>query len=260
MIRDHIDGILLYRFAGLRDVPGLVHGVLTRVGGVSQPPFATLNLCLKDGEDPAAVFENLRRASRALGLEAGAFVRAWQVHGAHVDVVGWADRGTVHPDTDGLATAVPGVPLLMCFGDCTPVLFFDPVRRAIGVAHAGWRGVVAGAVPSTVGAMVEHLGCNPADLWAGIGPTIGPCCYEVGPEVVSAVRAACPPGSDLVRRVDGRTHLDLAGAVRVQLRACGVGQIEEANLCTACHVDEFFSHRAENGHTGRFGVMMGLNT
>ena len=260
MIRNHVNGIVFYRFAGLCDVPGLVHAVLTRVGGVSRPPFATLNLCRKDGEDPAAVFENLRRASQALELEAGAFVRAWQVHGARVGVVGWADRGAVYPDTDGLVTTVPGVPLLMCFGDCTPVLFFDRVRRAIGVAHAGWRGVVAGVVPSTVRAMVEQLGCNPADLWAGVGPAIGPCCYEVGPEVVTAVRAACPPGADVVRYVDGRAHLDLPGAVGAQLRAAGVGQVEDANLCTSCHVDEFFSHRAEQGHTGRFGVMMGLNT
>lgn len=258
MIRTHVDGIVLYRFDRLCQAEGVAHAVLTRIGGVSRPPYATLNLCHSDGEDPAAVEENLRRAARALELEPGQFVRPYQVHGARVGVVGRADLGTVHPDTDALVTAAPAVPLLMCFGDCAPVLLFDPVRRAIGMAHAGWRGVVAGAVTATVRTMTEQLGCAPADLWAGIGPTIGPCCYAVGPEVVTAVEAACPSGTGVVRVVGGRVHLDLPAAVQAQLRAAGVEQVEDAGLCTACHVDEFFSHRAEHGRTGRFGVVMGL--
>ena len=107
--------------------------------------------------------------------------------------------------------------------------------------------------------MAERLGCDPANLWAGIGPTIRSCCYAVGPEVVAAVEAACPPGADVVRDVDGRTYLDLPAAVQAQLRAAGVEQIEDAGLCTACRVDEFFSHRAERGRTGRFGVVIGLS-
>ena len=258
MIREHVDGIVLYRFERLCEAEGVAHAVLTRIGGVSRPPYATLNLCRSDGEDPAAVEENLRRASHALGLEPGKFVRPSQVHGARVGVVERVDLGTVHPDTDALVTAAPAVPLLMCFGDCASVLFFDPVRRVIGMAHAGWRGVVAGSVTATVRAMTEQLGCDPADLWAGIGPTIGPCCYAVGPEVVAAVEAACPPGADVVRAVGGRTHLDLPAAVQAQLHAAGLEQVEDAGLCTACHVDEFFSHRAEHGRTGRFGVVMEL--
>ena len=259
MIQDHVNGIVLYRFEGLSEDGGIVHAVLTRIGGVSQPPYATLNLCRSDGEDPAAVKENLRRASRALGLEPGSFARPYQVHGTRVGVVGPADGGTIYPDTDALVTAAPAVPLLMCFGDCTPVLFFDPVRRAVGIAHAGWRGVAAGVVAATVRAMRDQLGCDPADVWAGIGPTIGPCCYAVGPEVVAAVERACPPGADVVRHVDGRTCLDLPAAVQAQLRATGIERIEDAGMCTACHVDEFFSHRAEHGRTGRFGVVVGLS-
>ena len=217
MIRNHANGIVLYRFERLSGTRGVIHAVLTRTGGVSQPPYATLNLCHSDGEDPAAVEENLRRAARALGLEPGRFARPYQVHGARVGVVGPADGGSVYPDTDALVTAAPAVPLLMCFGDCTPVLFFDPVRRAVGIAHAGWRGAGAGVVAATVRAMTERLGCDPADLWAGVGPTIGPCCYAVGPEVVAAVEAACPPGAGVVRHVDGRTYLDLPGAVQVPL-------------------------------------------
>jgi YfiH family protein len=258
MIRQRVNGLVLYRFEGLGEATGVSHAVLTRIGGVSQPPYASLNLCRKPGEDPAAVQENLRRVLAVLGLEPGQFVRPYQVHGSRVAVVGRADLGAILPDTDGLVTAEPGVPLFMCFGDCTPILFFDPVRRAAGMAHAGWRGVVVGVVAATVRTMVERLGCDPADLWAGIGPTIGPCCYAVGPEVVAGVEGACPPGSSLVHHVNGQMYLDLPAAVQAQLRAAGVGRVEDAGLCTACHVDEFFSHRAEHGRTGRFGVVMEL--
>jgi copper oxidase (laccase) domain-containing protein len=106
--------------------------------------------------------------------------------------------------------------------------------------------------------MVERLDCDPANVWAGVGPTIGPCCYAVGAEVVEAVEAACPPEANVVHRINGRVHLDLPAAVRAQLRAAGVRRVENAGLCTACRVDEFFSHRAERGRTGRFGIVMGL--
>ncbi len=258
MIREYVDGILLYRFEGLGEAEEVKHAVLTRVGGVSRGAYATLNLGHTVGDDLAAVEENHRRALGALEVEVGQTVSPHQVHGARVGVVGSAHRGTVQPETDALVTAEVGVPLLMRFGDCAPVLFFDPVRRAIGIAHAGWRGVAAGSVPATVEALAGRLGCERADLWAGVGPTIGPCCYEVGPEVVDAVRAACPDGAEVVRRVDGRVHLDLPAAVEAQLDAAGVGRVENSHLCTACRRDEFFSHRAERGHTGRFGILMEL--
>jgi len=258
MIREHMDGIQIYRFEGLSGTEGLVHAVLTRIGGVSQGPYATLNLGHTVGDDLSAVEENHRQALGVLGLDPRQVVSPCQVHGARVGVVGRAHLGTVQPSTDALVTAIPSVPLLMRFGDCAPILFFDPVRRVVGMAHAGWRGVVAGVVEATVRTMTVRLGCDPADLWAGIGPTIGPCCYEVGPEVVAAVETACPPGAGVVHTVNGQTHLDLPAAVRAQLCAAGVGQIEDAGLCTACRVDEFFSHRAEHGRTGRFGVVMGL--
>ncbi len=258
MIRECIDDVVLYRFREPSGDKGLHHAVLTRIGGVSQTPFATLNLGHTVGDDLAAVEENHRRALGALGLIPGKVVSPYQVHGARVGIVGRAHLGAVQPATDALVTGVPSVPLLMRFGDCASILFFDPVRRVIGMAHAGWRGVVADSVGATVRTMVERLNCVPDDIWAGIGPTIGPCCYEVGPEVIEAVEAACPAGSDVIRYAGEQLHLDLPAAVQAQLCAAGVRQIENANLCTACHVDEFFSHRAERGRTGRFGVVMEL--
>jgi YfiH family protein len=252
------NGVVLYRFDGLAGAEGVRHAVLTRIGGVSQGPYATLNLGHTVGDDLAAVEENHRRALDALGLDPRQVVSPYQVHGARVGVVGWAHRGTVQPATDALVTAMPAVPLLMRFADCAPVLLFDPVQRVVGMAHAGWRSVVAGVVEATVRTMRERMTCDPGDLWAGIGPTIGPCCYAVGPEVAAAVEAVCPPGASVVHDADGQVFLDLPAAVQAQLRAAGVRQIERAALCTSCRVDEFFSHRAECGHTGRFGAVIEL--
>ncbi|MCX7682115.1 MAG: peptidoglycan editing factor PgeF [Anaerolineae bacterium] len=258
MIREWRDGILLYRFASLQEAAGVRHAILTRIGGVSRGAYATLNLGHTVGDDLAAVEENHRRALGIFGLLPQRVVSPYQVHGARVGLVGRAHLGTVQPATDALVTGEAGVPLLMRFGDCAPVLLFDPVRQTIGMAHAGWRGIVAGSVVATVRTMGQRLGCAPADIWAGIGPTIGPCCYEVSAEVADAVEAACPAGAPVVHRLDGHLYVDLPAAVRAQLRACGVERIEEAGLCTACRVDEFFSHRAENGRTGRFGVLLEL--
>jgi YfiH family protein len=259
MIRERVDGIIMYRFESLNKAGGVLHAVFTRIGGVSQGSFATLNLGHTVGDDLSAVEENHRRALGALALRPNEVVSPYQVHGARVGLVGRAHAGTVQAATDALVTAEPEVPVLMRFGDCTPILFFDPVQRVVGMAHAGWRGVVAGSAAATVRTMVQRLGCDPGDVWVGIGPTIGPCCYEVGAEVAEAVKSACLPGTDVTRRVNGRLHLDLPGAVRAQLQAIGVERIEDAGLCTACRVDEFFSHRAERGHTGRFGIVIGLS-
>ncbi len=257
MKRDRLNGVVQYRFEGLGDVKGLLHAVLTRIGGVSRGPYATLNLGHTVGDDLEAVEENHRRALTPLGLDPARVVSPWQVHGAAVEVVGRKHVGTVRPETDALITATPGVPLMMRFGDCAPVLLCDPVRRVVGMAHAGWRGVVADVVGASLRAMTERLACDVDDIWAGVGPTIGPCCYDVGADVAEKIAGACPAGAKAVHHVNGQIRADLPTAVEAQLRAAGVKRIEQADLCTSCRVDEFFSHRAENGRTGRFGVVIG---
>jgi YfiH family protein len=182
-----------------------------------------------------------------------------QVHSAVVRAVNAQARGTVLERTDALISDTPGVYLMLRFADCVPVLFYDPVRRAVGLAHAGWRGTVEKIGQATVQAMVETFGCRPVDILAGIGPSIGPCCYEVGDEVVEAARAAFPVAPHLVdRRANGRDHLDLWEANRHQLVARGLAKVEVSGLCTACRTDEWFSHRAERGRTGRLGAVIGL--
>ena len=257
MQRINKDGVIFYRFERLAGQPGVDHALFTRRGGVSELPFATLNVGHTVGDDLGAVRINHQRALAALGWRREEVATCYQVHSARVGVVGPDDRGQVRPATDALVTADPGVVLMLRFADCAPVLFYDRRRRAIGLAHAGWRGVSAGVVPSTVATLVQAFGCRPAELWAGIGPSIGPCCYEVGQEVVEQVSAAVN-GRDPFRWENGRAHLDLWAAVEGQLEEAGVGQVEVAELCTACHTDDWFSHRAEGGKTGRFGVVMGL--
>jgi YfiH family protein len=255
--RIDIGGVTFYRFEGIAGEAELDHALFTRRGGVSQPPFATLNLGHTVGDDLDAVTVNHRRALGALGWQRDDVATCYQVHGARVGVVGLKDRGQVRPETDALVTDTPGLGLMLRFADCVPVLFFDPRRRVVGLAHAGWRGIAAGVIPATVTTMATAFGCRPADLWAGIGPSIGPCCYEVGQEVVEQISVAVN-GSEPFRWVNGRAHFDMWAAVRSQLAQAGVGQIEAAQLCTACRTDEWFSHRAERSRTGRHAVVIGL--
>ena len=215
-----------------------------------------MNLTAARGDDRAHVAENVRRLCLAAVDECKDVVSAQQVHGAQIARVGQAQRGQVIPDCDGLVTDEPEVVLLLCFADCVPLIVYDPVRHAVGVAHAGWRGTVAGIARSLVRAMVDAFGSRASDLIAGVGPAIGPCCYQVGPEVIAQARAVFGATDGLFpQQADGSYHFDLWRANQQQLAAAGVGTIEVAGICTACRVDEFYSHRAERGRTGHHGAL-----
>jgi hypothetical protein len=145
------------------------------------------------------------------------------------------------------------------FADCQPVVLYDPVHHAVGLIHAGWRGVAQGIVRRGVEAMADAYDSQPRDLLAGLGPAIGPCCYTVGHEVAAAMGYALPDWRQVMKLVgDDRWSLDLSAANAQQLAAAGVARVEEAHLCTACRSDEFFSHRAEDGRTGRFAAVVVL--
>jgi YfiH family protein len=184
----------------------------------------------------------------------------WQVHSAEV-VMARAPRNTEedYEKADVILTDRPEVTLFMRFADCVPVLLYDPVQAVIGMVHAGWLGTVRGASRVAVDAMVAEYGSRPADILAGIGPSIGVDHYEVGADVLAQVKLAFGAAElELVQRRDGKTYLDLWAANRVQLGQAGIEQIEIAGLCTACHTDDWFSHRGENGKTGRFGALIAL--
>lgn len=235
-----------------------IQGVFTRQGGVSRGPWRGLNVGYTVGDEPRAVEVNHDHICRALDIRREAITTAQQVHGARVAQVRAEDRGATFPAADGLITDVPGVVLMFCFADCVPLLLFDPHRPAVGLAHAGWRGTLAGIASRMAGAMQAAFGSRPEELIAGIGPAIGPCCYQVGQRLAHQVREWLPQWPDLIRWQDGIPHFDLWRTNRRQLEAAGVRSIAMAQYCTACHVDEFFSHRAEGGRTGRFAALIGL--
>lgn len=224
----------------------------TRLGGVSDTPYESLNLSYVSGDDPERVRANRARVLRALGVPPDAWTNGRQVHGARAARAGAAERGRGAfspdesiPDTDALWTDEPGLALAVLGADCAPVLLADPARRRIGVAHAGWRGLVAGVL----GALVEAMGASPS-LAAWVGPAIGPCCYEVGDDVAAPARRAL--GEDVVR--GGR--LDLWAGCAGALRRAGVAEIWLSALCTRCEPWRFYSHRA--GDIGRQGVVAAL--
>jgi len=256
--RVNVDGLVFYQFERLMGRTDVLHGLFTRQGGVSEPPWFSLNLSRSTGDSLETVTENNRRLLAAVGLKPEQTVSAWLNHGDHVAVVGPQHLGTALRETDAMISATPGLTLSMRFADCVPVLFHAAARGVIGIAHAGWPGVAAGIVGKTVRAMQETFGCRPRDVWAGIGPAIRVECYAFGRDLAQRVIAACPPGVPLVvPQPDGSIHLDLIAAVKSQLDAAGVGDVEDSGLCTACHTDEWFSHRVEK-KTGRFGVVLGL--
>jgi YfiH family protein len=258
--RNNGSGPVYYQFEQWAGSDRLTHGVFTRLGGVSQGPWVSLNLGGTVGDDPGAVRENHRRVYQTLGLDETRACTVWQVHSADCVVV----RGPVSnrrwlARADGMVTDQRGLPLAMRFADCTPILLYDPVHHVAGIAHAGWRGTVAGAAVSALRTMQSAFGTHPREVQAGIGPSIGPQHYQVGEEVVEAFRQVFGQPDGLVRRADdGSAYLDLWGANRLALERAGVVRIEVAGICTASQTDEFFSHRAERGRTGRFGAVIAL--
>jgi len=259
MIRITANSTMRYGFDRWAQAP-LVQGVFTRLGGVSAAPYASLNVGRTVGDDPACVEANHRTVYDALGIPPEMVVTAQQVHGAQVRVVSAADGEKVLPATDALITNTPGLSLLLRVADCVPVFFYAPHQRAIGLAHAGWQGTLRGITVLTAQAMMSAFGCSPDDLQVGLGPAIGPCCFEVGPEIVAQVRAQFADPEPLLsnHQTNGKAHLNLWQANIQTLHALRIQQIEMTGLCTACHLDEFYSHRAERGRTGRLAAVIGL--
>jgi hypothetical protein len=233
----------------LAAVPGVVHGFSTRHGGVSLPPYDSLNLggASVEGDEPDNVARNRLRLARALGLQA--LVGLKQVHGREV-----RRAREVGPDTCGDAVLVeePGVGALVRVADCAPVLLARRDGTAACAVHAGWRGAVA----RVASAAVEALGT--VDLVAAVGPCIGPCCFQVGPEVVEAAVVVAGPAV-VVDHPAGGKAVDLAGLVVADLVAAGVpcGRVDVLRACTACHA-HLFSHRRDRGRTGRQAGVVAL--
>jgi YfiH family protein len=239
---------------------GQTHAFLTRQGGVSVHPWASLNLGSTVGDDLERVAENRHLALKALGRDQDSVYDVWQVHGVGVAIAESPRlQGTPHLLADTILTDRTGVTLMMRFADCVPILLHDPFRKVVGIVHAGWMGSVHGTARFAVEAMHNYYGSKPGDILAAIGPSIGPDHYKIGPDVLIQVKHffGCDASSMLSEKA-GSTYFDLWAANSLLLEQAGVHQIEYAGLCTACHTEDWYSHRAENGLTGRFGAMIAL--
>ncbi|MFP4057976.1 MAG: polyphenol oxidase family protein [Candidatus Brocadiia bacterium] len=257
----------VHRFQSFAELDRVVHAVSTRTGGVSQGPFASLNVGFHVGDEPEAVLENRRRLCQAAELELDRLVAGQQVLGS---AVGWVteadcgrgarDRESALPDVDALMTDSRGVVLAAFSADCPLVAIAEPRRGAVGLAHASRKGTFGDIAGRTVRAMRKLLGCDPGAMRAAIAPSIGPCCYEVGEDVLGEAAASASEAPRFLLRDPGRLRFDLWGANVAQLVAAGVPrqEIEVAGICTRCHAERFFSHRASGGRTGRFAVLLGL--
>jgi YfiH family protein len=215
------------------------------------------------GDEAERVKENRRRSFAAVGRDVATMYDVWQVHGDDV-VCASAPRplDTPHVKADVILTDRSEVTLFMRFADCVPIVLYDPHKKVAGLAHAGWMGTVKKTASAAVRAMGECYGSQPGDILAGIGPSIGVHHYEVGEEVAQQVRQAFgEQAHTLLVPANGdakRVQFDLWAANQLVLQECGVRQIETAGLCTACHLEDWYSHRGEKGKTGRFGAIIGL--
>ena len=252
-------GVRYFTFESL-GAQDIIHGVMTRHGGVSPHPWSSLNLGGTVGDERANVIENRRRIFDSLDLPVESIFDSWQVHGTHV-ICAARPRplDSPHERADAILTNQKGITLFMRFADCVPIFLYDPVQKVIGVVHAGWRGTVDCVSAEAVKQMREQYGVRPEDIIAAIGPSICADHYEVGQEVVAAARNAF--GVDAERFLfqrNGSIHLDLWQANRFTLEQNGVRQVEIAGLCTRCHMEDWYSHRGEHGKTGRFGALLAL--
>lgn len=261
------DGVVYYTFSLLDALPGVRHAFSTRLGGVSTGIFESMNLSFGRGDDPAAVRENFERFCAALGGSAAEVVLSRQEHHTAIRNVTAADRGKGvdrardYDDIDGLLTDEPGLLLCTQYADCVPLFFADPVRRVVGTSHSGWKGTVAEIGRVTVERMAADYGCRREDIRAAIGPSIGPCCFEVDAPVYEAF-AAMPVFDEACvrRRAGGKFDLDLWEVNRRILLAAGLrpDNIAVTDLCTRCRPDVFWSHRATGGQRGSLAAFIGL--
>jgi YfiH family protein len=256
VIEKSVNGISFFEFPNLSGIPGLRHGVFTRRGGYSQGPYQSLNVGLSGDDDPENVIKNRQAIEQVMANGETVFIH--QVHGTRVVVFPQMERGAndaglgVAEEGDAVISNIPGMSLAVQTADCQAILLYDPVRRAVGNIHSGWRGSIQNIIAHTVARMMAVFGTRASDLLAGIGPSLGPCCAEF-----IHYRREIP--ESLWHYGVGNNHFDFWAMSRDQLQLAGVPaeNIAASNFCTRCRTDLFFSYRREK-ITGRFAAVIGL--
>lgn len=258
----HENGVVTYTFESTSSLPVNAH-ISTRHGGVSPEPWQSLNLSIARGDSRERVIQNRDRLTAAIGVDSEMLVRCRQVHGTGVAKVDAGDANQWIDGTDGLVTDTVGLPLLLLFADCTPILLYDRQNHALGICHAGWRGTVNGMATATLWALQAAYNTDPADVVACIGPSIGPESYEVGQEVLAMATAKLPKAERFFAYPNGperNPYFNLWQTNATQLIEAGIPpeQIEIGGIDTAQSTSDFFSHRAEQGKCGLFSMIAWL--
>ncbi|TVQ14715.1 MAG: peptidoglycan editing factor PgeF [Bacteroidetes bacterium] len=262
-------GVKLYEFSNLKNFGGIKHFITSRKGGFSKGPFATMNTGFHVGDNDWDVLQNRKKLASMVNVNINQFTFSAQTHSSNIAIVDKSGKGkgsteseTAILNTDALICRTPEIFICVQTADCVPLILFDPVNRAIAAIHAGWRGTLKKITEATVLKMMHTFETHPADLIAGIGPSNGPCCYEVGEDVFSEVKRSMVNPKDVIKPASktGKYMFDQWRANYIQLTDLGVKpeNIETAAICSQCQSDLFFSSRKDNGFTGRTtsGIMI----
>lgn len=263
------DTVPFLEYPMLRKTGLVYHGFSTRLGGVSEGCYASMNLSFDRGDDPEAVRENFRRIGNAIGVNVEDMVMSKQTHTTNVRVVTEEDRGKGvvkerdYTDVDGLVTDVRGICLVTSYADCVPLYFVDPVRNAIGLSHSGWRGTVGKIGKKTVELMTERFGSDPSDILACVGPSVCVDCYEVSEDVVEKVREAFAPAlwnRLFYKKDNGKYQLDLWKTNEAIFLEAGIlpEHIAVTNVCTHCNSRILYSHRTQGDRRGNLCAFLAL--
>ena len=263
------NGVPYFVFENLENTGLVRHGFSTRLGGVSEGCLSSMNLSFTRGDDPEKVRENFRRMGMVIGFETKDLVLSDQTHTTNVRLVTEADRGKGfdrerdYTDVDGLVTDTPGLMLVTIYADCVPLYFVDPVHKAVGLSHSGWKGTVHRIGKVTLERMKEAFGTRPEDVQAAIGPSICQDCYEVSEDVARAFMDEFADQLDdrlVYRKGNGKYQLNLWNANERILLEAGIRpeHLSITNICTCCNHELLFSHRASHGQRGNLAAFLGL--
>lgn len=258
-----IEGVPLLTYPLLEKTGIVTHGFTTRMGGVSKGDCSTMNISTTRGDAPEAIEENRKRLARALGVKVEDFTYTHQTHTTNVAVVREEDRGKRFMETDGMVTNVPEICLVTFYADCVPLYFVDPVHKAIGLSHSGWRGTVGRMGQVTLEKMKEVYGTRPEDVYAAIGPSICQDCYEVSGDVIEEFQKSFSKSvwpQLFYKKENGKYQLNLWKANQLVLKEAGVEEqkIAVTNLCTHCNPEILFSHRSTGVKRGNLSALLAI--
>ncbi len=256
----HKSNGLTYLTFDLFDNYQIKHGVFMRHGGVSPSPWQSLNMATSVGDSKENVIENRTRVARAMNNNENTFFDVWQIHSNHVIA---ADKprlpGQPHSKADAIITNKKKINLLMLFADCVPIFLFDINKRVAALVHAGWQGTAERIITAAINKMCKQYNCLPKNIIAGIGPAISVDHYEIGNELLGFFNESAIEIGKVIKRKNSSLFLDLKTANIMLMKQAGIIHIENINICTASHTEDWFSHRAENKKTGRFAAMISID-